>query len=362
MDAVAGGVSVVGLISDWRPDWLVLALALAVGVGCLRARRRLAGAAAGPRPPGGSAPATGAGWPVRRDLYLTLGLVAMVWTSSGFPNARAEQLMWVWTSQQLLLLLIVPIIVLAGQPVALLRATGSGTWLLRALRSRPLEMLGSPLVGPLLVPVICLLLFFGGLGQAALVHPWLGSLVAVALLLVGALIVLPLIDTDDDRSSLAVGLALAVGFVELILDAFPGIALRFSTHLRVPYFGVARPGWAGSWLDDQHSAGGILWVVAELLDLPFLILAATRWIRADAREAARIDAELDAKDATALRTPPIRPAATPPAGTRVAVADPARPADPGGPTDSAGPTDPARAADPGRPWWLDDPRFSDRYR
>lgn len=333
MDAVAGGaVSVAGLIDDWRPDWLVLALVLAVGVGYLRARRRLAG--------------TGSGWPVRRDVCFTLGLVAMVWTSSGFPHARAGQLMWVWTAQQLLLLLIVPIIVLAGQPVALLRATGTGAWLLRALASRPLRILGSPLIGPLLVPVICLLLFFGGLGQAALVHPWLGSLVAVALLLLGALIALPLIDSDDDRSSLAVGLALAVGFVELILDAFPGIALRFQTHLTVPYFGVARPGWAGSWLDDQHTAGSILWVVAELLDLPFLILAATRWIRADAREAVRIDAELDAEEATVTAAAQVR---------TLTVATPL-------PRDADRPTDVTGAADPGRPWWLDDPGIRDRYR
>lgn len=333
MDVVAGvGVSAAGLIEDWRPDWLVLALSLAVGVGYLRARRRLT--------------ATTTNWPVRRDVCVTLGLVAMVWTSSGFPNARAEQLMWVWTAQQLLLLLIVPIIVLAGQPIALLRATGTGAWLLAALASRPLRILGSPLVGPLLVPVICLAMFFGGLGQAALVHPWLGSLLAIALLLVGALIALPLIDTDDDRSSLAIGLALAVGFVELIGDNFPGIALRFQTHLTMPYFGVARPGWAGSWLDDQHTAGSILWVVAELLDLPFLILTATRWIRADAREASRIDAELDAEEATVTAAAPVR------------TATPATPL----PPDPNWPATAAAGADPGRPWWLDDPRIRDRYR
>ena len=300
-------MNIAGLLEDWRPDWPVLALALVIGIGYLRGRRRLA--------------ASGAGWPRRRDVCCALGLVAMVWASSGFPNAAGRHLMWVWTSQQLLLLLIVPIIVLAGQPVALLRTTGSAAWLSGALASRPLRILGSPLLGPLLVPVICLVLFFGGLGQAALVHPWVGSVLAVGLLLVGSLIALPLIDSDDDRSSLAVGLALGVGFVELILDNFPGIALRFQTHLVMPYFGAARPAWAGGALDDQHTAGSILWVVAELLDLPFLILAATRWIRADAREAERIDAELDAHE--------------------VAL--------------------PARSAQPGRPWWLDDPGLRDRY-
>ena len=70
------------------------------------------------------------------------------------------------------------------------------------------------------------------------------------------------------------------------------------------------------------TAGSDPWVVAELLDLPFLLIVATRWIKVDAREAARIDADLDAR----------------------------RPAVGGG-------GEPAQD----RPWWLDDPQLRDRY-
>ena len=41
----------------------------------------------------------------------------------------------------------------------------------------------------------------------------------------------------------------------------------------------------------------MLWCVAELLDLPFLVLVFRQWIRADANDAADIDAVLEAERA-----------------------------------------------------------------
>jgi putative membrane protein len=106
-------------------------------------------------------------------------------------------------------------------------------------------------------------------------------------------------------------------------------------------FGVGRPAWAGSALDDQHTAGGIMWAVAEVLDLPFLVLAATRWLRADAAEARRVDAELDAADAAKAVVTDIPPGVSDTALSSVTS---------------------NRAPAGARPWWLDDPELRDRYR
>ncbi len=110
-------------------------------------------------------------------------------------------------------------------------------------------------------------------------------------------------------------------------------------------FGVNRPAWAPAALDDQHTAGGILWAVAEVFDLPFLVLAATRWMLADAVEARRIDAEPRPRGRPLRRC--IRPAAllSRPVSTGHQQLQPIRPA-------------PSMT----RPWWLDDPELRDRYR
>jgi putative membrane protein len=300
------------LLTEWRGDYLLTALAVAVAIGYVRTRVL--------------ASRRGLSWPAHRDVVFAFGVMALAWTGNGFPEARGSQLMWVWMSQELLLLLVVPVVLMSAQPLSLVRTVyGDSALLLRALRTTALRLFGNPLVSPVMVPVLCMLLVFGGLGAFSVSSVFAGGLVHLLLLLVGVLIAIPLVSSDDQRTSLAVGLSLGVGFIELILDAFPGIALRFQTHLTLAHFAVNRPAFAPIALDDQHIAGGILWVVAEVLDLPFLILAANRWIKADAREAAAIDAELDARQPSAIECQ--------------TVADPAR----------------------DRPWWLDDPELQERF-
>ena len=68
----------------------------------------------------------------------------------------------------------------------------------------------------------------------------------------------------------------------------------------------------------------MLWCVAELLDLPFLVLVYRQWLRADANDAAVIDAVLEAE--------------------RAARGDPS--------------DDETRDA----PWWLTDPAMQERLR
>ena len=86
----------------------------------------------------------------------------------------------------------------------------------------------------------------------------------------------------------------AVVFVETLVDSVPGIVLWLGTRLLAPdyYLAVGRP-WGRSPLDDQKFGGVMLWAIGEVVGLPLLIVVVVQWMRADAREAARIDAELD---------------------------------------------------------------------
>jgi putative copper resistance protein D len=118
---------------------------------------------------------------------------------------------------------------------------------------------------------------------------------AVGLLMVGITIALPLVRDISKVSSLMFGLALAVGLVELLLDAIPGIALRLDGHVLPGVAALAaHRDWGPSPLGDQRTAGAILWSVAEILDLPFLLVLTSQWFRADARETIAVDAQLDA--------------------------------------------------------------------
>jgi putative membrane protein len=76
----------------------------------------------------------------------------------------------------------------------------------------------------------------------------------------------------------------------------PGIVLRLRTDLIAPgyYLHLHRP-WGPGPASDQRTGGAILWLVGEVIDLPFLAILVTRWIKTDEREAATIDRALDAR-------------------------------------------------------------------
>jgi putative membrane protein len=242
-------------------------------------------------------PARGDQWATRRSLTFILGLALFVWVTCGLPQVYAGSLYEMWTAQHLSLLLIVPVVLVAGQPVDLARQIhGDRSLLVRFTDSTVARLFVNPLVGPVLVPALSVALFFGPLAGWAVAYPPLGDALAVLLVIAGALIVLPLVATGDRRGSTAVGLAVIVGMFELLLDAIPGIVLRLHPTLITSYFDHrAAQTWAPNPLHDQQLSGGLLWCVSELVDLPFLVLIYVRWLRADARDAAEIDSVLDAE-------------------------------------------------------------------
>lgn len=306
---------------DWQPLALAAAVALALWyVRSVRAVRR-----------------SGRRWPAGRTAVFGTGVVLGVWATCGFPQAYAGSLFWMWTAQQLGLLLVVPLVVLAGAPVQLARAvSGERSLAHRLLRSRTMRTLANPLVGPALVPILSVVLFFGPVpGWSVGVAPvgWVEQLLVLA---AGTLIVLPLVGVENSRSSLAVGLSMAIGSVELVIDLAPGLALRLHDSLSTSYFDhrTLHP-WSPGALHDQHIGGTVLWCVAALIDLPFLVLVFRQWMRADERDAADVDAVLEAER--------IARGVEQRAGGR----------DPDAPEpDDRGPRD--------VPWWLTDPAMRDR--
>lgn len=226
-------------------------------------------------------------------LVFALGILALLWATCGFAGVYLDDLFYVWTAQQLGLLLVVPYLILAGGPLRLAPRP-----IRRILDTRFAKTLANPLIGPALVPLLSIMLFFGPLPRWAIDVPVFGWIEQLLVVLIGCLIVLPLVGAGGIRSSLAVGLSLAIGSFELVLDAVPGIALRLHRSLATSYFDSrVLHDWSPAPLRDQQIAGAVLWCVAELLDLPFLVIVFRQWLKADEKDAADIDAVLDAERA-----------------------------------------------------------------
>ena len=113
----------------------------------------------------------------------------------------------------------------------------------------------------------------------------------------------------------------------VIGDAFLGIAIIADQNLigAAYYHALARP-WGPSLRADQVIGGGALWILGDLVGLPFLAAQLIQLMREDESDATAIDADLDAQQAQAAAAAP--------------------------------------EGEPGKtkPWWEDDPRFTGRFK
>ncbi len=291
------------LITAWTLQPFAVLLVAALALGYAAGVRRLPGP-----------------WPRGRAVIFAIGLALLLWTSCGAPGAYADQLFWVWTSQALVLWLVVPVILVFGHPVQLARAVAPDVTA-RVLGTRIVRLVSNPFVSPALVPILSFGIFFGPVPGLAIGTPVLGWVLQLVLVVLGAGMALWLVGLDDDTvSSNLAGMALGIGMFELVIDAIPGIVMRLNDHIVSTYFDYrTATSWAPNPLSDQRTGGAIMWFIAEIIDLPFLVLAYRRWRRVDAKDAARIDTVLEAERS-------------------------------------------ARGAETDEPWWLSDPAMQARLR
>jgi cytochrome c oxidase assembly factor CtaG len=127
-------------------------------------------------------------------------------------------------------------------------------------------------------------------------------------------------------------ISVVITFVEVIFDAALGLVLWLNPHIVAQsHYQALDRFWGPSERTDQIIGAGVLWLVGDLTGLPFLGALMSRMAQDDAVEAAEIDRELDAKEASE--------AAAAAESTTAGV-----------------PNEPARL------WWEDDPALADRFR
>ncbi|WP_415856412.1 cytochrome c oxidase assembly protein [Sinomonas sp. G460-2] len=277
------------------PAALVLALAAAIGYGL-----GLRGAAR-----------HGERWPIWRALcFYALGIVPYLVLTCGFTGAYGPELRWAFTLKLALTFFVVPLLAGLGRPLGLTRAAlgEDGRRRLDAvMASRPMRLLGNAFVAP----ILGLVLF--GTFLTPLLHTYRADPVASGLLsfivpLLGLVLVLPIVEGEGfHRSSSFILLEFVYVFIELLADAVPGIALRLNDSVldKVTSWPAGAPSWFPSPLRDQQLAGDILWFIAEIVDLPLIILMFVRFSRNDRHEAKSFDdlsdEEMDALTEAHLR-------------------------------------------------------------
>jgi len=321
-------LTVARAFTSWTLDLPVLLAVLAAGGLYLAGVRRVRHA--------------GQPWPgVRAVAFLAGGTGVLVIATMSFLGVYQRVLFWPRAVQTVLLLLAAPLFLALGRPLSLLIAAlpRAGSRAEAAVRSPAARILTFPAITALVLVIVPFLLYFTPWYEAGLRSDGIRELTYLALLAPGVVFFWTLLRLDPVPKAYPYLVVLWVTGAEVVGDAVLGLAIIADQHLIAGayYQALARP-WGPSLRADQVIGGGALWILGDIIGLPFLAAALIAMIREDEAEAAQVDAELDATAQAAAR------------GKTVVAGEGA----------AGGELAPAAAE--GRPWWESDPRFTGRFR
>jgi cytochrome c oxidase assembly factor CtaG len=328
-------LTVATAVTSWTLDLPVLLVVLAAAGLYLAGVRRVRRA--------------GQAWPAARAVaFLAGGTGALVIATMSFLGVYQRVLFWPRAVQNVLLLLVVPLFLALGRPLSLLIAAAPrpGSWAQAVVRSRAARVLTFPAITALVLVIVPFLLYFTPWYEAGLRSDAVRELTYFALLAPGLVFFWTLLRVDPVPKAYPYLVSLWVTGAEVVGDAVLGLAIIADQHLIAGsyYQALGRP-WGPTLRADQVIGGGALWILGDLVGLPFLAAQLIQMIREDEQEAAEVDAELDAKERQAA--------------ARAAAPRQDGDAAPGG---AAAGADLAGAAADGQPWWESDPRFTGRFR
>ena len=281
---------------------------------------------------------TGGGWPTGAvAAFCGGGLGVLVIATMSFLGVYQGVLFYVRAVQTVLLLLAAPLFLALGRPLSLVIASWprTGRRVEAMVASRPARVLTFPAVTALAVVLVGFVLYFTPWYEAGLRSDLVRELTYLALLAPGWVFFWTLLRVDPVPRAYPYLVALWVTGVEVVGDAVLGLAIMADQTLIAGsyYRALGRP-WGPGLRADQVIGGGALWLLGDLIGLPFLAAMLIQMVREDDKEARVVDAELDAADAVSGA-----------AGTGPAAAGPGP-----GPGGTA------------QPWWENDPRFTGRFR
>jgi cytochrome c oxidase assembly factor CtaG len=303
-------------------------------------------------PGAGRPPRDNTEWPVARPIWFCgLGLGFLVIATMSWVGVYQSVLFYARAVQTVLLVLVVPLFLVLGRPVTLAARVfpRAGARLVAVIRSRPAKILTFPAITTFALVGVPFVMYFTSWYTEVFYSTTVRELTFLALMTPGVLFFWTLLRVDPVPKEYPYGVSMWITGGEVIGDAFFGIAvIAYQTLIGGAYYHALGRPWGPSLATDQVIGGGVLWILGDLVGLPFLAAVLIHMMREDESEAARIDAELNAQQAQ-LETN--RLATTP------RVADqPGESPDPGEPV--ADDQEPQKS----QLWWETDPRFTSRFK
>lgn len=276
------------LVQAWRPDLTsaaVIVLVVGAYAWCYRRGRD------------GEQPVT----PVQASCF-GVGIVLWALATLSAIGSYAYVLFWVRALQVLLLLYVVPFFVAQGRPLTVVAdALGPAgrRRFDRLLSTRVARVLAHPATTSVAMLATPWLLYLTPWYTAALEDEWVGALTRILLVLIGFGYFYARLQADPVPHKYSQLISLLISVAETLGDGLLGLVIWQGSLIAASYYAGLHRSWGPDQRLDQTIGAGVLWILGDVVGLPFVLLLMRALSRDERTHAIEVDAELDTAQAAA---------------------------------------------------------------
>lgn len=210
-----------------------------------------------------------------------------------FVGVYDDALFWVRALQFVILLMVVPLGLALGAPVTIARRSRWGPSVDAALHTRVARWCTSPPVTSLALLATPWLIYLTGWYPSVLTNSVIDVLTRLWLVAVGFGYFYARLQVDPVPRRYSPALSLVISAGEAIGDGVLGVVLWQGPLLAAAHYAAVDRGWGPSLRTDQTIGAGVLWILGDVVGVPFLLALFARFTADDRERADRVDAQLD---------------------------------------------------------------------
>ena len=237
----------------------------------------------------------------RRTVSWTLGVVAILVALDSGIERYDTTLFSVHMVQHLVLTLLAPPLLLFAGPITLiLQASSPETrrrWILPVLHSRALRALSFPVVAWILFAAVMWASHFSPLFDLSLEHEWVHRLEHMLFLGAALLFWWPVVGPDPSPWRMTPAVKVLYVGLQMPQNTFLALAIYLASVPLYPHYVTTIRPWGPTPLEDQQTAGGIMWLGGDFAFLTMVILLVLAWMRHEERRTVGEDRRLEVERA-----------------------------------------------------------------
>jgi cytochrome c oxidase assembly factor CtaG len=230
-----------------------------------------------------------------------VGVVLWALATTSAIGAYAYVLFWMRALQVLLLLYVVPFFLAQAKPITVVRDgldPAGRDRVDRLLATRLARVLAHPLTTSLAMLATPWLLYLTHWYTAALESEWIGAPTRILLVAIGFGYFYARLQADPVPRKYSQLISLLITVAETLGDGLLGLVIWQGSLIAAAYYSGLHRSWGPDQRLDQTIGAGVLWILGDVVGLPFVLLLMRALSRDEKAHAVQVDAELDKAEAT----------------------------------------------------------------